>query len=378
MSDQLYSEFISKLEEKYGNWEKGTSKFGDSSFGVIADELCISKSQFTMLISNKGSEGMYIRSIRNVNQLIKYNQYVHDLEELKKKQSSFKILKIVGVISLLFLTGFFIKKLMNSSQTKVSEMPISVHPLSNYFDGDPKSNYVSPYLPETEVQNYCPCSGYEGIWKLDKEYIIPLPSKKPGLYYVAKSSDIRFKCQKGVDSTKRGKILIGFENMHNEIWVDKKRNPFSPKYFNQETKNYTTEFLNLSLTSSPDFVKVCDIYSCFYDQFDIQDELIIRNGEPCGRYAKNIDQKIADKYEIDIEHILKNIISSMVKIECLPAINNYCDPNTLQENESLLEYECMFKIKTENLGIGGGYPYKKSYRLVEQNYADNLLCNCNK
>jgi len=378
MSKDLYSEFITKLEKKYGDWEKETSKFGKSSFGIIADELCISKSQFTMLISNKGTEGMYIRSIRNVDQLIQYSQQALVLKELKKKQSGSGILKILGMLGLFILGAFLLKNYMSSSSSSLAEDKLSLHPLSKYFDGDSKSNYVSPYLPETEVQNYCPCSGYEGIWKLDEEYIIPLPSKKPGIYYVAKSSDIRLKCQKGVDSTKRGKILIGFENMHNEIWVDKTRAPFSPKYFNQKTKNYTQDFLQLSLASSPDFVKVCDIYSCFFDHFDIQNEVIIRNGEPCGRYAKNVNQEVAEEYGIDVEHILKNIISSMATIECQPAINPYCDPNNLQENESVLEYDCMFKISTENLGIGGGYPYKKSYRLVEQNYADNLLCNCEK
>jgi len=354
MEKKLYTDFIKQLEDKYGTWEKETSRFGDSSFGVIADDLCISKSQFTMLISNKGTEGMYLRSIRNVKQLIDYDNQLLELNNLKEKNSLFSIPKILGMLSLLLFLGILAGKWMNTPRTTKAPSTLSIHPLSEYFDGDSKSNYVSPYLTDAQVQKFCPCSAYEGIWKLDKEYIIPLPNKKPGLYYIAKSSDIRIKCQKGVDSVKVGKVLIGFENMHNELWVDKKRTTFSPKYFNQKTKTYTEEFSKLSLESNPDFLKICDIYSCFFDQFTIEDERIIRSGEPCGRHVKNINQEAADKYEIDVEHILKNIISSMAKIECDPAINHFCDPNTLQENISLLEYDCMFKISTENLGIGGG------------------------
>ena len=66
----------------------------------------------------------------------------------------------------------------------------------------------------------------------------------------------------------------------------------------------------------------------------------------------------------------------MAKIECQPAVNHFCAPNMLKEGESTIEYDCMFKIRTENLGIGGGYPYTKVYRFVKQNYADNLLCKC--
>jgi len=377
MSGNLYTEFISRLEEKYGKWEKGTSNFGESSYGSITDDLCISKSQFTVLISNKGTDGMYIRSIRNVEQLLQYDQQKSDLDEIRvlQKNTPNRLPLILGLVCLFLLAAFFIKKSYNPTPEKEMKN-LSIHPFSEYFDGDSKSNYVSPYLLETEVQNYCPCSAYEGEWKLEKEYIIPLPSKKPGLYYLAKSSDVRVKCQKGAKEADRGKILIGFENMHNELWLDKDRNSFSPKYFDQETKSYTAEFINLDIEKAPNFVKVADVYSCFYDQFNIQKEQIIRKGEPCGRYAKNINQEIVEQYGVDVEHILKNIISSMAQIECQPTINKYCNPNALEENKSTLEYNCMFKISTENLGIGGGYPYTKGYLLVKQNYSDNLICNC--
>lgn len=375
MEKELYTVFIQKLEERYGVWQRETSRFGESSFGVIADDLCISKSQFTVLISNKGTEGMYMRSIRNVEQLIKYEQQALILQKVKANKSSGRLPKWLSWLSLITALGLAIWFFQSNSFFDKVE-PFTVHPLSTYFDGDSKSNYVSPYIPETDVQAYCPCSGFEGEWKLDQPYIIPLPSRKPGLYYVAKSSDIRMKCQKGVDSAAIGKVLIGFENMHNELWLDKNRNSFSPTYFDHNTKAYTPAFYELNMDADPAFIKVCDVYSCFFDHFFLGEERIVRSGEPCGRYAKNIDQDVVEEYEIDVEHILKNVISSMAKIECSPALNNYCDPNMLTEGSSTLEYDCMFKIRTENLGIGGGYPYTKTYRLLKQNYADNLLCRC--
>jgi len=367
---------FSKLEEKYGKWEKNTSKFGRSSFGLIAEDLCISKSQFTVLISNKGTEGMYIRSIRNVEQLIQFDQ---NKKELAQSERQSNIVKFITVLLGLGLIALAVKTFKNSNESETLPTEVAFnnsHPLGVYFDGDFKGDYVSPYLGETEVQSYCPCSAYEGVWELESEYIIPLPSRKPGLYYVAKSSDVRIKCHKGASEEQRGKVLIGFENMHNELWIDKNLTPFSPKYFNQETKEYTQDFKELKLEGHPNFAKIADVYSCFYDEFTFDGNLVRRKGEPCGRYAENINEEVINQFEIDVKHILRNVISSMAQIECEPALNNYCNPNDLKEGQSVLNYNCMFKIKTENLGIGGGYPYQKNYRLVKQNYSDNLLCNC--
>ena len=66
--------FIKKLEEHYGIWDRLTSNFGSTSFGYIAKDLCISNSQFTKLIYGTATEGMYIRSIDNVERLLKHDQ----------------------------------------------------------------------------------------------------------------------------------------------------------------------------------------------------------------------------------------------------------------------------------------------------------------
>lgn len=380
MAESLHQKFIQKLESKYGKWEKVTSKFGQTSFGKIAEDLCIGKSQFSMLISGGATEGMYIRSIRNIEQLIEFGKQKEQLEELKQKTKDSKgWLKYlaIGILSLM-LGGFIAKSVLktNPNEPLKKETSLDTHPLSNYFDGDFKEDYVAPYLKESEVQSYCPCNAYEGVWELENEYIIPLPSKKRGLYYVGKSSDVRMKCNKSAED--KGTVLLGFENMKNELWIDVTQTPFFPKYFNTDSKTYTEDFLKLDMGANPNFLKIADVYSCFFDVFDITADTIFRRGEPCGRRAEIVNQELADKYEIDVMHVLENTISSMAEINCNPMSNIYCNPNDLVEEKSTMEFDCMFSIKTENLGLGGGYPYKKGYRLVKQNYADNLLCQCEK
>jgi len=66
----------------------------------------------------------------------------------------------------------------------------------------------------------------------------------------------------------------------------------------------------------------------------------------------------------------------MTKTRCGEIPNAFCNPNTLVEGESQMDFTCDFFINTENLGIGGTYPYTKSIRLISQHYSDNLLCSC--
>ena len=400
MGENLQEKFIDKLIERYGEWEKITSKFGKNSFGEIADELCISNSQFSKLITGTATEGMYTRSIKNLDQLIRHENKIQELntinleneqliEQLKntasKPSGGLKHLLFYGsgalVMSIIMVVAAltFLDRNNNNSNLfdpEIQKSEFAKHPLSLYFDGDFESDYVSPYLNELEVQSYCPCSAYEGEWALESEYIIPLPSRKPGLYYVAKSADVRMKCQRAAKGDEKGKILFAFENIHNELWVDKQQRPLSPRYFNAETKTYTKDFHQLDFENNPDFVKVADIYSCFFNEFTITTDTIYRKGEPCGRFAEVVNQDIANEFEIDLQQFLENVIGSMTATKCSPAFNPYCDPNDLKENESTLFFDCFFSIQTENLGLGGGYPYRKTYKFIKQNYSDNLLCEC--
>lgn len=378
--------FRSKLIEKYGEWDKSTAQFGNTSYGDIANDLCYSNSHFSKLLSGNGSDAMYVRGVKNINQLIKLDSLSNKITQLKAaqkelketKNNPFKIMRLVQILAGLLLFSFLFYQFgLKKSAKNNNEMIVEAneHPLDMYFK--PKDGFAkSPYLNSSEVHDYCPCSGYEGTWNLDKSYKMPLPSNKPGLYYVAKSADIRMKCQKATAPENKGKELLGFENIHNEIWLDKTRSPFAPEYFDAVNKSYTEAFIKLNFEDNENFIKIANVYSCFFNEFIIKNDSIIRYGEPCGRYAEVIDEAIIKKYKIDISELMDNVIGNMTYTSCNAATNNYCNPNKLKEGESVFSFECLFSIRTENLGFGGGYPYTKGFRLVEQNYSSNLLCGC--
>ena len=391
MESNLHQEFIATLVNYYGGWHKVTSKFGNHSFGEISDELCVSASQFSKLISGTATEGMYIRSIRNVQQLKHYheleatNQKLHTQiiesshHTIKQKSPYSALIKniICGILGILLGILVYSTIYTNSKPIESNEdVTLIKHPLASFFDQKYNSDFVSPYLYENEVQAYCPCNAYEGTWHLENEYKIPLPVKKSGVYYVAKSSDMRLKCLRTASKEDKGKLLIGFENMIHEIWVDRNKNAFSTEYFDTNTKQFKKEFIDLKFEESDRFSKVADIHSFFFDQVRITADSIYRQGEPCGRYVNITNQELANEYELDFKNLLKNIIGNMTFTDCNAAINPYCDPNTLKENESIISFDCRYTIKTENLGIGGAYPYSKGFKLIKQNYSDNLLCSC--
>lgn len=391
MEQTLRDKFISKLEEKYGNWDKTTSRFGSTSFGAISKDLSISASQFSKLIYGTATEGMYQRSIENIKRLIQWESIQEELnivqsenkelqEEVaqhrKKTQRSRQHLFLYTGLALVLGLGlmYFLLAWNQVIQNPLNE---SQHPLSLYFDQEFNANFNSPYLDISEVQNFCPASAYEGIWSLSKPYKLPLPgSKKPGLYYLAKSADVRMKCARfDTLDIGQGNVLYGYEYLVNEIWLDTKNTPLSPKYFDKKQKSFTKEFENLDFENNPQFKKLATIHSFFTDKFEIYPDSILRKGEPCGRYASDIDEDLVAEYEIDIKFILENIISDLTTTNCMATSNPFANPNELKEKESVICFDCLYTIGTENLGIGGGYPYQKGFRLEKQNYTDNLICN---
>lgn len=390
--ENLYEKFVKNLEEKYGKWEDLTSSFGHTKFGKIAEDLCVSSSQFTKLISGGATEGTYIRAIKNVEQLKNLDSLKEENKSLKKetdrliatlkkpaidKSSNLKYWILATLIAFALggtIVGSFLDEQSSSPNKKSNHFN---HPLSKFFDKDFLADFDSPYLNESEVQKYCPCSGYEGKWELASNYYFPLPgSRKPGVYYVAKEGDIRLKCAKIMNPSKAGTNLIGFERLLHEIWVDKRKRSFIPTFFDPQSMTYTEAFKNLNFDTNPDFEKVAYIHSFFVDQFTLSSDSIYRIGEPCGRYAEIINPELVNELELDFKHLLNNVIGNLTHTNCSSSYNPYCNPNDLVEGESELSFDCLFTIKTENLGIGGGYPYSKKYRLIEQNYSDNLLCGC--
>lgn len=388
MLEELKVKFIGKLVEQYGSWEKKVSRFGNATFGEIATDLCISASQFSKLISGNATEGMYIRSIRNIERLIEKQRTRQERDEALATANSLRESLRAQKKSRRFLPYFFFALCLGAlalylllpriSADSTDEAGTDRHPLSAYFDQRFDADYDSPYLKGSEVQDYCPCAAYEGEWSLSEEYKLPLPgNRKPGVYYLAKSADVRMKCSRSDTlNLGQGRVLVAYEYLVNEVWVDTEQTPLTPRFFNKETKQFTAEFNELQFANNPAFKKVATINSFFIDKFEIYRDSIVRRGEPCGRFADDIDQDLADEYEIDLKHILENVISDLTQTDCQAAPNKFCDPNDLREGESVMDFACLYTIGSENLGIGGGYPYRKGYRLVKQNYSDNLTCSC--
>lgn len=392
MEGKLREEFIARLEDRYGPYERETSKFGQSAFGVIADDFSISASQFTKLMYGTATEGMYVRSIEHINRLIKQDAVKRErdhllqvneeqevkLNRLQKRSRQNLVLRSIIVLLLIALAAVLVHYLSGSGQqSRTDDTATRSHPLSDFFDTDFGIDSDSPYLDPSEAQEFCPCSAYEGVWSLGNEYKLPLPGTgRPGVYYVAKSADVRMKCSRS-DTTYpgKGRILLGYEYLVNEIWIDMRSTSLSPTYFNLETKTFTQEFEDLNFDSDPNFRKVATIHSFFIDRFEIYPDSIVRRGEPCGRFTSDIDRELANEYRVDPEHILESIVGDLTSTACNSTINDFCDPNDLVEGESIISFECLYTIQAENLGIGGGYPYEKGYRLVKQNYADHLMCS---
>lgn len=391
METTLKDQFIAHLEEKYGSWDVITSRFGSTSFGAISQDLSISASQFSKLISGTATEGMYQRSIENINRIIQRESMARELvqtqaeyqatrtqlAQLQRKNQLRKQLVLISSLSAIVLAALTLYFGVKAYADHKDTSPATSHPLSAFFDRDLQIDANSPYVDLSQVQAFCPGSAYEGSWSLHKPYKLPIPSSKPGLYYYAKSADVRMKCRHyDTDSLGKGRVVMGYEALINEIWVDTKMTPLSPTYFDKRTKTFTPAFDSLSFEDNPQFRKVATIHSFFIDKFELKGDSVIRKGEPCGRYAANVDEELVAQYAIDLKYILEQVLGDLTTTHCAATFNPYCDPNTLQETESVLTFDCIYTIGSENLGMGGGYPYQKGYRLEQQHYADNLTCDC--
>lgn len=373
MDKRLRKAFIDKLEKAFGPWDESASKFGHSTYGKISKKMSISASQFSKLINGSATDGMYSRSIRNVVRVINQKKSNDDVKHLKRKLQIKKRALYVAILLIILSTAALLYYLCMNHPTQGTKKEYSFdHPLSLYFDQNFDANFDSPYLKQSEVQEYCPCSAYEGEWALAEEYVIPLPgNKRPGIYYIAKSADIRMKCSKIEDS---GSILNGYEYLVNEIWVDVKETPLSPIYFNPKTGTYTETFKNIDFEKNNQFKKVATIHSFFVDKFTINEDSIMRAGEPVGRFARDIDNTLINKYEINLKYILEDVLGDLNKADCSPMANTLDNPNKLSAGETILSFDCKYTISNQNLGLENGYPYTKAYKLVSQNYSDNLIC----
>jgi hypothetical protein len=372
--------FVTLLEKKYGDWNKNKALFGSTQYGKIASDLSISSSLFSKLLYGSATSGMYERTLNNINRLIQRESIEKAFNDTQiilrnnKKRTKIKLL----IASTLFLTlGIVITLIFGKDNASKINSEYNSHPLEEYFYPNDKQSFDSPFLSNSDVLNNCPCIGFEGRWVLSKPFKLPLPgSKKPGLYYQAKSADLILRCTNLFDDyINKGKAIIGYEHLKSELWIDSKQQQIVPKFFILESKTFTMEFDKLEFENNKRFIKIADLSAFNVNMFEINGDSISRKAELSGRLSINVNEKLAEKYQIDVNYIVKNILGDLTKANCETIFNPYCNPNDLSIG-SILSFNCIYNINEENLGLQGGYPYTKTFSFSNQEFSDYVACDC--
>ncbi|MFH6768825.1 hypothetical protein V8G56_08765 [Gaetbulibacter aquiaggeris] len=373
--------FTGLLEKKYGTWNRNKALFGTTPYGKVASDLSISSSQFSKLLYGTATEGMYERTLNNINRLIERQsiEKAYEQTQLIINNSKKTHRKKIYFFSLLFLLiGLITSYFFDFNHSVYKELDYEKHPLENYFYPESSMFFDSPYTSNSAISENCPCSGFEGKWILSESFKLPLPGmKKPGLYYLAKSADLMIRCSNLFDSyIDKGHAMMGYEHLKSEIWIDTQQEPLVPQYFNPSTKEFTESFKQLSFESDPRFKKIADLAAFNVNMFEVYGDSIARKAELSGRLAVDVNKKLAEKYKIDVGNIIKNVLGDLIKASCKTAFNPYCNPNDLTEGKSIISFDCVYTISEENLGLEKGYPYTKSYLLKDQVFSDYLPCEC--
>ena len=170
---------------------------------------------------------------------------------------------------------------------------------------------------------------------------------------------------------------MGYEHLNSEIWIDTHQENLVPKYFNSDLKIFTEQFDQITFENNDRFIKIADLSAFNVNMFEINGDSITRRAELSGRLSLDVNDMLAEEFDVDIAYITKNILGDLTKTQCKTIYNPYCDPNNLTEG-SQLSYDCTYAIGEENLGLKGGYPYTKTFYLKSQVYSDYISCECNK
>lgn len=372
--------FTTQLEKKYGEWDRNKALFGTTPYGKIASDLSISSSQFSKLIYGTATEGMYERTINNINRLIERQSIENAYEQTqliinKSKKTHRK--KIYFFSAFFLVLGLFLGGLFNFNQMIPTHTDYEKHPLNNYFYPESSKYFDSPFIYSTAISENCPCSGFEGKWILSEPFKLPLPgTKKPGLYYQAKTADMIIRCSNLFDSyVDKGNGMMGYEYLKSEIWLDTNQEPLVPNYFDPSNKKFTDSFKRLTFEDDPRFKKIADLAAFNVNMFIVNGDSISRNAELTGRLAIDVDKKLSEEYNIDLDYVIKNVLGDLIKASCKTAYNPYCNPNDLSKG-SKITFDCNYIINEDNLGLGEGYPYIKSYILQDQIFSDYIPCEC--
>ena len=80
----MRKKFITLLEKRYGPWDRNKALFGNIPYGRIAKALSISSSQFSKLLYGSATEGMYERTLDNINRLIEHENLKHSYQRVQQ------------------------------------------------------------------------------------------------------------------------------------------------------------------------------------------------------------------------------------------------------------------------------------------------------
>src|SRR5690606_27528553 len=224
--NKIHSEFISKLERHYGNYDPIGNKFESTSNSKIARDLFYSDSQFSRLINNTASEGELTRALRNVQRLLDVHELRHNASARKRSPLGSTmgrkvLLGLGGALILALGLVLFFRTGPETGEIRTDSKPSRYDMLKWTFD----NNYIKPYVKLKELPEDCyyPCYKYQGKWNLKEEYKIPLFRERNGFHYLAKEVVMYTRCLE--ERMDRGESFEGYEYQKHEIWYDKNEVP---------------------------------------------------------------------------------------------------------------------------------------------------------
>jgi len=365
--NKIHSEFISKLERHYGNYDPIGNKFESTSNSKIARDLFYSDSQFSRLINNTASEGELTRALRNVQRLLDVHELRHNASARKRSPLGSTmgrkvLLGLGGALILALGLVLFFRTGPETGEIRTDSKPSRYDMLKWTFD----NNYIKPYVKLKELPEDCyyPCYKYQGKWNLKEEYKIPLFRERNGFHYLAKEVVMYSRCLE--ERMDRGESFEGYEYQKHEIWYDKNEVPIDSFLTKDNKPKLRPAYMELDLEKASNFVKIAYVHTFFRTEFKIENGRIYRTGKAIGRdieFVKTGDglsREQLNQLKSETNSIAKNLLEDFSKpISCSPTMAPNMDFNQVKEGD-VLSFDCQFS--TGRFLVD----YNKSYTLTNQ------------
>ncbi|MEQ8239258.1 MAG: hypothetical protein RIA69_08585 [Cyclobacteriaceae bacterium] len=368
---ELYQELVKKLSQLFGRFDSDKQRFQDATNSKISRELGYSDSQFSRLIHGTATEGEYQRALMNVDRILKLEKLEKELNSISpgsSVKSKKWIVPSVFIVCTMLVVIFFLNR--NTAPIK-PEIPRD-HTLRWTFE----SSFINPYIKLDDLPPDCnyPCYKYQGKWKLDKAYKLPIFLERNGYHYLATEVDMYARCL--MEKSDKGDIVEGYEYQRHEIWYDRREWPMDSFLTSDKIRN--SYYQNLDFNATGDFVKLANIHTFFRSEFGLTDSVIHRSGKVIGRDLELLSKDILLSYfgneekveevEKEVEKIMRNRIRDFsVPITCMDAPLIDKDVAQIQDGD-IMSFRCA--LTTSRMTID----YVKTYQLTDQ-YIKNDCVN---